>query len=153
MKTETVSVVAARPEDADILFELEQEGFSDPWSKNGLLSALASPLSYIRLAVQDGRVLGYINASMVLDEGELLRITVRRDCRVRGIGRLLLRTMLRENPGISVWRLDVRESNYAARKLYESEGFCAVIRRRNYYEKPTEDGIMMLREMPPEGIS
>ena len=54
--------------------------------------------------------------------------------------------MLRENPGIGVWRLDVRESNYAARKLYEEEGFCAVIRRRGYYEKPTEDGIMMMRE-------
>ena len=45
------------------------------------------------------------------------------------------------------WRLDVRESNNTAQRLYEKNGFKAVIRRRDYYEKPTEDGIMMIREV------
>ena len=147
MKAELLSAVPARPEDAALLAALEQEGFSDPWSENGLLSSLSSPLSYIRLAKRGEEVLGYLIASMVLDEGELLRIAVRPACRMEGVGRFLLRTMLRENPGIAVWRLDVRESNDAARKLYEKEGFRPVIRRRGYYEKPAEDGIMMMRDV------
>lgn len=153
MKTETLTVLPAGTADADGIRELERESFSDPWSSDSILSSLASPLSYVRLAVREGKTIGYLIASMVLDEGELLRVAVRPDCRLRGTGRLLIRTMLRENPGIRVWRLDVRESNYAARKLYESEGFCAVIRRRGYYEKPREDGIMMIRETPSDGIS
>ena len=146
MKAEALKIVPARPEDTDVLADLERESFSDPWSRESILSSLASPLSYMRLAVRDGKVKGYLIASLVLDEGELLRIAVRPECRLEGVGRELVKTMLRENPGIGVWRLDVRESNYAARKLYEEEGFCAVIRRRGYYEKPTEDGIMMMRE-------
>mgnify|MGYP002582415600 FL=1 len=39
--------------------------------------------------------------------------------------------------------LEVRESNLAARRLYEKNGFEIVGKRKNYYEKPAEDAILM----------
>ncbi|MBP3728869.1 MAG: ribosomal protein S18-alanine N-acetyltransferase [Lachnospiraceae bacterium] len=135
-----------RIEDAPTLRKLEKENFTDPWSEEGLVNELASPLSYIRVAETEGRIVAYLIATRVLDEGELLRIAVSPRDRVQGIGKQLTEAMLQENPSIKVWRLDVRESNYGARKLYESLGFLPVVRRRNYYEKPMEDGVMMMLE-------
>ena len=137
---------AARVEDAAALEQIERECFPDPWSLDSLLTSLASPLYYARAAETDGRIEAYLIASLVLGEGELLRIAVRPGNRARGIGRALVDAMLKDNPGITPWRLDVRESNYAARKLYEAIGFKPVIRRRSFYEKPREDGIMMMLE-------
>jgi len=136
----------ARVEDAGVLRQMEEECFSDPWSRENLLSELASDLSVIRIAEQDGEAQGYFIARIVLGEGELLRIGVRRKARMTGLGKSLARNMLESLPGVSVWRLDVRESNLAARKLYEALGFSYVIRRRDYYENPLEDGIMMMLE-------
>ena len=135
-----------RVEDAPALRKLERENFTDPWSEEGLATSLASPLYYIRVAEQAGEIFGYLIASRVLDEGELIRIAVSPDKRVRGVGKAMTRAMMEENPATKTWRLDVRVSNYGAIKLYESLGFKAVIRRRNYYEKPAEDGIMMMLE-------
>ena len=142
-----VSLRAARIEDGAALTSLERECFSDPWSQESVLTSLASPLYYCRVAEQAGRIEAYLIASVVLGEGELLRIAVRPEGRCRGYGGLLIRTMLSDNPGVTLWRLDVRESNHTAQRLYEKYGFKAVIRRRDYYEKPTEDGIMMIREV------
>ena len=144
-----ITIRPGRVEDAPALQKLERDNFTDPWSEDSLLSSLASPLYYKRVAEQEGEIFGYLIASRVLDEGELLRIAVSPDNRVRGVGRALTRAMMEENPGTKIWRLDVRVSNYGAIKLYESLGFKAVIRRRDYYEKPTEDGIMMMLEVTP----
>ena len=143
----SITIRPGRVEDAPALRKLETENFTDPWSLDGLATSLASPLYYIRVAEQGGSIFGYLIAKRVLDEGELLRIAVSPDSRIQGVGRALTQAMMQENPSAKVWRLDVRESNYGARKLYESLGFKAVIRRRNYYEKPTEDGIMMMLEV------
>ena len=136
-----------RVEDAPALRKLEKDNFTDPWSEESLVNSLASPLYYIRVTEQGGRIIGYLIASRVLDEGELLRIAVSPDNRVRGAGKALAQAMMQENPSAKIWRLDVRVSNYGAIKLYESLGFKAVIRRRDYYEKPAEDGIMMMLEV------
>ena len=141
---EDLLIRQARIEDAAALLTMERESFPDPWSLDSLLSSLASPLYYCRAAELAGRIEAYLIAEVIAGEGELLRIAVRPGRRARGVGRALVETMLRENPGITPWRLDVRESNYAARKLYGAIGFEPVIRRRDYYEKPREDGIMMM---------
>ena len=142
--SQTMEIRPARVEDSEAILALERESFTDPWSREGLISSLASPLYYCRVATEQGRISAYLIAQLVAGEGELLRIAVGPGERARGTGRALVEQMLRENPGIRPWRLDVRESNHGARKLYESLGFKPMIRRRNYYEKPGEDGIMMV---------
>ena len=61
----------ARVEDAGVLRQMEEECFSDPWSRENLLSELASDLSVIRIAEQNGEAQGYFIARIVLGEGEL----------------------------------------------------------------------------------
>ena len=39
--------------------------------------------------------------------------------------------------------LEVRESNLAARNLYESYGFTAEAVRKGYYRNPSEDAVIM----------
>lgn len=136
----------ARVEDAEIIRQMEMVSFTDPWSKDGLVAEIASPLSYCLVAQRDGVIEGYLLARLVLGEGELLRIAVDAAAQARGTGRALTEAMLRDNPGITPWRLDVRQSNYGAIRLYEKLGFKPVARRRDYYEKPVEDGIMMILE-------
>ena len=43
--------------------------------------------------------------------------------------------------------LEVREGNAPARALYGKHGFRDVGRRKNYYEKPREDAILMTKEL------
>ena len=81
-----VSLRAARIEDGAALTSLERECFSDPWSQESVLTSLASPLYYCRVAEQAGRIEAYLIASVVLGEGELLRIAVRPEGRCRGYG-------------------------------------------------------------------
>ena len=107
--------------------------------------ARAREAGKITAAVQDGAVLGYIVFSAVLDEGSVDDIAVAPAHRRRGVADALLRDAAqraRENGLREIW-LEVRASNAPAAALYEKHGFAEVGRRRNYYEKPREDAILM----------
>jgi ribosomal-protein-alanine N-acetyltransferase len=48
--------------------------------------------------------------------------------------------------GAKAGYLEVRASNEAANALYQRYGFRQIGRRRNYYERPREDAILMGKE-------
>ena len=81
----------------------------------------------------------------MLDEGDIGNVAVAPDSRRRGIGAALLKALFAESErrGAAVLQLEVREGNFAARRLYEKNGFEIVGKRKNYYEKPAEDAILM----------
>jgi ribosomal-protein-alanine N-acetyltransferase len=74
-------------------------------------------------------------------ECEILNIGVAREFRRRGLASMLVSDALRQSPG--VYFLEVRDSNQAARRLYEKLGFVPVGVRRNYYSDPEEAAIVM----------
>ena len=82
---------------------------------------------------------------MVLDEGEITNVSVAEDARRRGVGRLLVRTMLDKMriAGLNMIHLEVRKSNIPAIRLYEEFFFAQDGERKNYYEEPTEDAVLM----------
>jgi ribosomal-protein-alanine N-acetyltransferase len=89
-------------------------------------------------------VAGYLCPSLILDEGEILDVAVRDNCRSLGIGRLLVTTALtlfRER-AVQLVYLEVRISNQAAISLYRSLGFRESGRRTRYYENG-EDALLM----------
>ena len=86
------------------------------------------------LAEFDGERL-FERAMNVLPEELFARVAV-----VSGCEEILAES---ERRGAAVLQLEVRESNFAARRLYEKNGFEIVGKRKNYYEKPAEDAILM----------
>ena len=96
-----------------------------------------------RVAVQDGEVIGFAASRKVVeDEYELLNLAISPAYRRSGVAQKLLQAILCNPSGVS-WFLEVRESNAAARKLYQRFGFTAIGRCPNLYEFPAEAGIVM----------
>jgi ribosomal-protein-alanine N-acetyltransferase len=85
---------------------------------------------------------------VVLDEGYITNIAVRPECRKQGIAGKLLQVFLdfAEANCLAFLTLEVRASNYDAIALYGTRGFRSVGRRKNYYEHPKEDAIIMTLE-------
>jgi len=95
-----------------------------------------------QVALLDGRISGFLVSRSVADkEREILNIAVHPDFRRLHVATELLRAELWRHPGVHF--LEVRASNAAAQRLYEGLGFQAVGERPEYYENPTETGIVM----------
>jgi ribosomal-protein-alanine acetyltransferase len=95
-----------------------------------------------QVALIDGQVTGFIVSRRIDDdEREILNVAVHPDFRRLGIASTLLRHEIARCPGAHF--LEVRESNAAARRLYERLGFEIVGARPEYYENPNEPGIVM----------
>ena len=128
---------------------LERVCFSDPWSRNMLAEELDNALAAFLAALDGtGAVVGYAGLQVVLDEGYILNIAVRPDCRRQQIASQLLEVFINFAQGnrLSFLTLEVRASNAPAIALYERWGFAEAGRRRNYYEHPREDAVIMTRE-------
>ncbi len=144
-----VRIVPMNADHLDEVAALEQICFPDPWSRNLLAEELDNALSAFLVALDgSGRVAGYAGLQVILDEGTITNIAVRPDCRRRGVAGKLLQVFLDFAWGnrLAFLTLEVRESNYDAIALYGSRGFRSVGRRKNYYEHPREDAIIMTKE-------
>ena len=144
-----VRVVPMTADHLDEIAELERICFPDPWSRNMLAEELDNALSAFLVALDDtGRVAGYAGLQVVLDEGTITNIAVRPECRRQGVAQQLLDVFLNFARGnrLAFLTLEVRASNYGAIALYGELGFRSVGRRKNYYEHPREDAIIMTKE-------
>ena len=144
-----VRIVPMNADHLDEVAELERICFSVPWSRNMLAEELDNLLSAFLVALDDsGKVVGYAGVQVILDEGYITNVAVRPECRRQGIAAKLLQVFLdfaRANQ-LAFLTLEVRASNYDAIALYGSRGFRSVGRRKNYYEHPKEDAIIMTLE-------
>ena len=144
-----VRILPMTADHLDEVAELERICFSMPWSRKMLAEELDNALSAFLVALDDeGRVAGYAGLQVVLDEGYINIVAVRPDCRRRGVAGKLLQVFLDFAQGnrLAFLTLEVRASNYDAIALYGSRGFRSVGRRKNYYEHPKEDALIMTRE-------
>lgn len=118
--------------------------FSDPWTRQQLAECLRGGLEFL-VATRDDAVIGYAVARRAADEAEILNLGVAPHARRAGVGRALVRAVVARlaQAGARAVYLEVRESNGAARRLYESEGFVTAGRRRGYYRRPAEDAIVL----------
>jgi ribosomal-protein-alanine N-acetyltransferase len=142
---EGVVVREAGAEASRPLADLESASFEVPWSLDALRTLLHDGLTRAWVARVAGRVVGAAIVRIVAGEGELLRIAVVPDVRRRGIGGALLEAVLSAAADAcphGVY-LEVRASNVAARHLYARHGFVDHGRRRDYYQAPREDAVLM----------
>ena len=132
-------------DDLERVMEIERQNFSVPWTENGFFSFLMRNDTLFLVAEENEKILGYMGIMMVLDEGEITNVSVAEDARRRGVGRLLVQTMLDKMraAGLTMIHLEVRKSNIPAIRLYEEFSFVQDGERKNYYEEPTEDAVLM----------
>ena len=130
--------------DKDPVLSLEEKLFSDPWGNSSLESFLSSPFAKGYVAEEDGKILAYLLGNLLLGEGEVLRIGTDPVHQKKGVGKKLLKQFcddLALGDAQSIF-LEVRESNVAARALYEKTGFLVMGKRKNYYINPKEDAVL-----------
>ena len=134
-------------EDLDQVVEIENSLFSVPWSKEGFFTFLIKDESMFFVVEEKGKILGYCSMQIVLDEGDILNVAVRRERQKEGIGYFLVDSMLMmaEARGVRTVHLEVREGNDAARRLYQRLGFTEDGLRKNYYTDPLENAVLMTR--------
>ena len=141
-------------EHLDQVAEIERLCFSDPWSRRMLSEHLENECA-ATIVVQgtDGTVLGYAGLLVVLDEGYITNVAVRPEYRRQGIASELLKVFRRFGEGnhMAFLTLEVRASNTAARALYQKHTYAEVGCRKNYYEHPKEDAIIMTLEFAKNG--
>lgn len=162
MNVESVVIRSAGEADLDGILRIERDSFADPWNRESFESSLA--LDRIRfLVAEDGgagsrrgesgdeTILGYVVALLLLDEAEIADLAVAPVARRRGLGGLLLDRVAADAAyaGVRSLYLEVRESNSAARALYQSRSFLPVGRRRAYYQHPPEDALLLKRDLAP----
>ena len=148
-----VQIVPMNGDHLDEVVELERVCFPDPWSRNMLKEELENDLAAFLVALDgQGAVAGYAGLQVVLDEGYILNVAVRPDCRRQGVAGQLLQVFLNFAKGnqLAFLTLEVRASNYPAIALYGSRGFRGVGRRKNYYEHPRGDAVIMTLDLTGE---
>lgn len=146
-----IALLPATLEQLEDLVFLERCCFSVPWSRDAFRSALDSPPVFFLLAYQEENPVGYIGVQRLLEEGDILSFAVHPDYRRRGYGKILLQAALCQLAQEKVERvfLEVRQSNLPAQAAYAAEGFEPIGTRKNYYESPTEDAVLMRKELLP----
>lgn len=133
---------AARRADLEAVARIERASFVDPWPLDAFLVYLDD---CFLVAGAGDAVLGFLVARRAADEAEILDLAVASGDRNRGVGRALLTAAIERlrREGARRAFLEVRRSNAAARRLYETCGFRVVGSRPGYYDEPLEDALVL----------
>ena len=136
-------------EDCEQVAAIEAVSFSMPWSLKAFTETVQKLNFRYFVAEEDGEVLGYCGFLYVLDEAEIPNVCVKASVRKQGIGKQMMTVLIEEAAklGMAVLYLEVRESNRAARSLYESLGFVENGIRKNFYEQPVENAVLMSKTL------
>ncbi len=131
---------------------LEKLCFSSPWSAQSLelLTNDGIGVGYLiqsnATADAEATVTAYGGMLITVDEGQITNIAVHPDHRREGLGYAIVQALLRhaKDCRLESVSLEVRVSNTAAIELYRKAGFVEAGRRRGFYQKPTEDALVMV---------
>ena len=134
-----VTIRPATPKDLPAVLEIEKDSFpSQHWSEEDFLSYRCTVIE------AEGQIAGFVVMRELFNgpppELEILNLAMAPVFRRLGLASVLLSSELQ--PGRTYF-LEVRESNTAARRLYEKFGFREISRRANYYRSPPETAIVM----------
>jgi [ribosomal protein S18]-alanine N-acetyltransferase len=146
-----VLIRLATPDDVPFIRALEQRAASAAhWAEReyDALFAADAPVRFVLVAVNESdaaQLDGFVIARWTLDDWEVENVVVARERQRLGIGTKLIQDLLSraQATGATSVLLEVRESNLAARRLYEKLGFSEEGRRSNYYRDPTEDALLL----------
>ena len=132
--------------DLDGIVQIERAVNPFPWGEEALRDTIASSGHHL-MSLREGRAVGFLLSSFVLDEAQLLLIGVSPDWQGVGVGGQLLKELINrsQDQGQKLIYLEVRSGNERAIRLYRSLGFIDIGVRRDYYPGLVgrEDAIVM----------
>ena len=148
MSEKLIRIVPMNADHLDELERLERICFSRPWSKRMLGEELENQCAAFLVAEDErGTVLGYAGLLVMMDEGYITNVAVFPEYRRMGIAAKIIEVYLNfaKANDLAFLTLEVRPSNTAAIALYRRFGFEEVGRRKNYYDLPKEDALILTR--------
>lgn len=136
-------------EDAQKAHGIMKESFVTSWSQETIEALITSENSVCLGAFEGEELTGYAFLECVFDEGSLTDIAVLPKYRRRGISQALMETLLckAKSRKLAFVTLEVRVSNVPAISLYRKNGFVEVGKRPSYYTSPTEDALLMTKNL------
>ena len=131
--------------DLEQVVEIEKSIFSLPWSFEAFRDSFSLEHTIYLVAVEQEKVVGYCGMYHVFNEGEIVNVAVASECRRQNVAKRLLERLFFESvkKGVDNFFLEVRESNEPAIALYEHFGFEKAGIRKNFYQRPKENAIVM----------
>ncbi len=147
-----MSELCIRPMEDRDLYEvaaIEKEAITPPWSQQAFRESLELEHTILLTALREDRVAGYCVCYRSFEEGEITNVAVKKELRGQGIaGKLLEELFLYGRKcGMERFFLEVRAGNEPALHLYEKTGFARAGVRKNFYEQPVEDAVIMIKVM------
>lgn len=129
----------------DDVVKIEELCFADPWSRADLEAQLSLDTSHFYVAVEGDAVAGYMGLQIFSGEGYVTNVAILPEYRGRGYAKALIQACMRNK--MEFITLEVRESNLPAYNLYLKMGFENVGIRPKFYSNPTENAIIMTKNM------
>ena len=132
-------------EDLTQVCEIEKANFSLPWSEKSFSDSIKRNDTIFLTALAGEEVVGYLGCYCICGTGEITNVAVKASMRGQRIGAMLLQKLYEAGAALETkeFFLEVRESNEAAIRLYTREGFIKEGIRKNFYEKPIENAVIM----------
>ena len=140
-----VNIRRMEKQDLEYVAEIEKEIFSVPWSRKAFSDSLNSSNTEYIVAEKNGVIAGYCGIYISFEEGNITNVAVAPEFRRQNMATLMLEHILKlaAERAVTDVILEVRETNVPAIKLYEQLGFEKDGIRKNFYEKPVENALIM----------
>ena len=132
-------------DDSEEVAALESKIFSMPWKRDDFWRMAENKNAAYIVGVLDDKIIAYAGAWLAFSDAEVMNIAVDENFRGQGFGKKIFAALIKIciERGATAITLEVRASNISAIKLYESFGLKSVGVRKNYYDNPTEDALIM----------
>ena len=140
-----ISITLMEECDLEAVLEVSSLSLKESWSKESFKKELFNPLAKYLVAKENNKVIGFAGVWTIVDEGHITNIAVHPKFRKRGIGNILLSSLIEhcKNWGCNSLTLEVRASNTPAQNLYKKYNFKEEGIRKKYYKDNNEDAIIM----------
>lgn len=131
--------------DLDEVIEIEQVSFSMPWTKEAMADSLKNENNVYLVAEYAGKIAGYCGMWGIAGEGQINNVAVKQSYRGKGIASQMMQAFIEAGckKNLMEFTLEVRESNTAAIRLYEKIGFQKEGIRKDFYDAPKENAVIM----------
>ena len=129
----------------DRICVLEEEAFSMPWHRESFLEMIENVNACYLVGIINNQVVASCGLRNIVGDGEITNVVTAANMRGKGIGKRMLLKLMEQGiqMGVEAFTLEVRKSNEAAIHLYEKLGFVTEGIRKNFYEEPVEDALIM----------